>query len=561
MADARQELVELRRMAELEARAGQAVPQQAQQPAAQNIGQNLPLPGVRMGAMDPVYGVGQMVPRALQQITSLGGLAENPVSRLYGKSVETMDKATKRREQAYQTQRQEQGDTGFDWGRLGGNVISPVNYAGAGAAVKAAQAPTMLGKVLGGAVLGGAYGSTAPVTGGDNFAAQKAEQVAWGAGGGAAAPIAGAALGRVFNPQTDDAIKGMLKEGVKLTPGEMAGGTLKRGEDILASVPGVGSLVKGAQRRSIESLNTAAINRSLAPLGKQLPKNIDVGRDAINYAKDTLSQAYDDLLPKLTGKIDQQFADDLRNISDMVDMDYVMNDATKQKFGKILNEQVLNRVSGTGGIQGTAIKEIESFLGDLASKFQKSLDPSEAQLADALREVQDTLRQMVTRSNPQYADQLKAINTGYANFYRIQRAGAAVGAQEGVFTPAQLQNAVKALDRSKDKSQFARGNALMQDLSDPAKAVMAQSIPNSGTVDRGLAAATLFSLGGGASVSPLMAPAAVASLGYVPGGRRIAQALLTERPQAVRELGTAAAKYAPYLSAPLATPLARQQGQ
>jgi len=128
-----------------------------------------------------------------------------------------------------------------------------------------------------------------------------------------------------------------------------------------------------------------------------------------------------------------------------------------------------------------------------------------------------------------------------------------------VFNPSQLQSAVKALDRSKDKGAFARGSALMQDLSDPAKSRMAPSVPNSGTADRAMAAATLFSLGGGASVSPAAIPAAVAALGYVPGGRRIAQALLAERPKALRAVGSAAAKYAPYLSGPAAAPLANQR--
>ena len=45
---------------------------------------------------------------------------------------------------------------------------------------------------------------------------------------------------------------------------------------------------------------------------------MDVGRGAIAYAEDTLGQAYDNLLPKLTGKIDKPFADAMDSLDDAV---------------------------------------------------------------------------------------------------------------------------------------------------------------------------------------------------------------------------------------------------
>lgn len=546
----KEELLALRRLAELETR---ATPQQPQAP------KNYKGEGVVMGATDPIYGIGQVMPRVLSKVTSAGGLFPNPVSRAYDRSAQTVDRSVKAREQSYLAGRE---DDGFDWGRLTGNVISPVNLMGAGAAAKGAQAATLGGRALSGAVSGGLTSVAMPVTEEGDFATQKAKQALWGAAGGAAVPAIGAAAGRVLNPQTDDAVKGLLNEGVKLTPGEMAGGVAKTMEDKLTSVPLVGDVIKGAQKRSIESLNTAAINRALEPLGKSLPKDVKLGRDAIQFVGDELGKAYDDLLPKLTGQIDQQFSDDLDNLTQMVDADFIMDDAAKAKFKQIMDGLVRNRISKPGGITGQAIKDIESQLNNLTSTFGKSLDPSQKQMASVLSEVQDSLRGMVQRSNPQQAEKLKAINRGYANFKRVQRAASMVGTDEGVFTPSQLQNAVKAMDRSKDKAAFAKGNALMQDLTDPAKSRMASSIPDSGSAGRLMAPAALFGLGTGAvampSMSPAMIPAAAMAAGYVPGGRRLAQALLTERPQSVRAVGTAAAKYAPYLGAPLVAPLATQ---
>jgi hypothetical protein len=66
----------------------------------------------------------------------------------------------------------------------------------------------------------------------------------------------------------------------------------------------------------------------------------------------------------------------------------------------------------------------------------------------------------------------------------MQRAASYMGADDGVFSAGQLQSAVKAMDRSKDKGKFSRGDALMQDLSDAGKSVLGDKVPNSGTADR-----------------------------------------------------------------------------
>lgn len=480
--------------------------------------------GVEMGTFDPVWGVGQLVPRALEQATSLGGLAPNAVSDLYKKSYQRIDKDIQKREQEYSK------PEGFDWGRMAGNVLSPVNVVGG--------APASFGGKL---AMGAAMGATAPVQNTDNYTTEKAIQT----GFGAAVPLAGAAMGRVLNPKTAPEVKQLLKEGVKLTPAEILGGSAKRGEEALSSIPLVGNVIKGAQRRSIESLNTAAINRSLSPIGKSLPRNVKSGREAIAFAETQLSNAYDDLLPKLSGAVDNDLANDIAKISqDVASMPL----QEQQAFKSILDREIYNRLDG-GVFTGEALKKIESSLGEKASKFGKATDAYQNELADSLIALRDSVRSMVERSNPKFAGDLNKINTGWANFKRVQRASSGIGAQEGVFSPAQLQAAVKILDKSKDSGGFARGSALMQDLSDPAKAVMQQTIPNSGSVDRALATATMLGLGTGVTVNPYaVAPLAGAALGYVPAGRRVAQALLAERPQMVRSGGDIISKYAPYLS-------------
>ena len=127
--------------------------------------------------------------------------------------------------------------------------------------------------------------------------------------------------------------------------------------------------------------------------------------------------------------------------------------------------------------------------------------------------------------------ELTAINTGWANFKRLERASSSLGVEDGTFSAAQLQNAVKALDRSKDHGKFARGQAFMQDLSDPAKNVLGSRVPNSGTADRLLNLPNVVTAGVGASVSPWTLAAPALGYGaYTPPAQALLRGMVSRRP-------------------------------
>lgn len=85
--------------------------------------------GFLMGLKDPISGGAQLLPRGLEAVTSLGGLAPNPVSRFFGSEAERVNQMVQQEEAGYQAARKAQGDTGFDVSRLAGNVINPANLA------------------------------------------------------------------------------------------------------------------------------------------------------------------------------------------------------------------------------------------------------------------------------------------------------------------------------------------------------------------------------------------------------------------------------------------------
>ena len=288
----------------------------------------------------------------------------------------------------------------------------------------------------------------------------------------------------------------------------MLGGASKATEEKLSSLPVVGDAIKAAQGRAVDQLNAAVANRALKPIGQKLPAGVS-GREAVDYVETALGNSYDKLLPKLTVQADSQFSSDVGQLQAMmrngsIDPKYV------KAFDRYMATNVLNKFKGQNALTGQTVKDIESDLGQQAARLGQSQDPDARLMADALREAQSNIRDLVRRSNPQAADELKAINAGYANFKRMQKASASVATEDGAFSPAQLHNAVKAADRSKDKAAFARGDALMQGLSEPAKSVLGNKIPNSGTADRGFM-----------SLAALLDPRAAEALAGELHGRRI----------------------------------------
>lgn len=336
----------------------------------------------------------------------------------------------------------------------------------------------------------------------------------------------------VISPTISLQIQSLMKEGVTPTAGQILGGGYKRAEEALTSVPVLGDFIKSAQNRAMQDVNRVAINRALTPIGEKLPDGV-AGREAIQFVSEKLDDAYGNLLPKMTVLQDEPFK---ANISDLKNL--VQSGAIDPKavnfFNNWIDNNVVNKFQGQGAVTGQTLKQVQSDLRETISRLAASTDADQRLIGDALKEAQDQVRQLVTRSNPQFASELKAIDKGYANFKRVERASAGLGAEEGIFSPAQLQNAVKAMDRSKDKGKFAKGDALMQDLSESAKTALGNKVPDSGTPYRSLVAALAASGGAGVAGFPTIATAlsglAASPLLYSKTGQNMLANILTKRP-------------------------------
>ena len=434
------------------------------------------------GVKDPINGGAQLLTNILpKSVVDTGNQLNNWLADktgLVGKlPAGGVDQQVRDQEAAYKARL---GDNGFDGYRVLGNVLSPANAA---IATKAPMAASLLGRVATGAAAGGASGLMNPVTDGD-FVDEKLKQVALGSAFGGAVPMVTGGLARMVSPKASVNPKlEMLKaEGVKPTIGQTLGGWANAVEEKAQSLPIVGDAISAARRKTWDEARGAAFNRVLEPVGKTLPKGVD-GNDAILSIRQTLNNEYEKVLPKLTTQADKSFADGVSGLKNMV-KEGALDPKYVKQFNKTLQTRVLDKFQGQNSISGETLKDTQSFISNEIKRYGASQDPDARLLGDAYKELGSQLKDLSIRSNPKYAAELKQIDTAWANFKRVQKAGSSVAAEDGLFNPAQLHNAVKAADRSKDKARFSEGGALMQDLSGAAKSILGNKVNDSGTAGR-----------------------------------------------------------------------------
>jgi hypothetical protein len=342
-----------------------------------------------------------------------------------------------------------------------------------------------------------------------------------------------AALGglqKIISPALSPAVQKLMAAKIPLTPGQTLGGVAKDFEDKFTSLPVVGHMIKSAQADSVQGFNRAVLDNSLKPIGQQLPSNVPVGREGVDFVHKAIQDSYDSTLSNMTGVLDHQFASDINAIGTNA-IGLGAKQDTLDRFNNVLKAQILDRVQ-SGTLTGDALKDAQQNLGKIAREKLSSGDADEQALGHLVTEAQSAFNDMLERSNPIQAQTLKDTNAAFAQYARIRRAASSVGSKDGVFTAPQYANAVKAMDKTAGKNAYARGKALNQDLSDAANQVLPSSVPDSGTTGRALATSLPLLLSGGSTVAPTMAiPAALGAALYTkPGQVAMRAALSGSRP-------------------------------
>ena len=485
--------------------------------------------GFAMGFADPFVGTAQLVSRGLQNITSGGGNSINPVGQFFSEEVKRIDDKARAEEKAYQEQRQAQGDSGFDFARLTGNVINPVSIFPAARAAQVAKAVGL--PVLGQSVVAGATGGAMqPVVGNDDFASQKIEQTALGAVFGPLGERLISGAGRVLNPLVSKAEKTMRDLGIIPTTGQTLGGKFNTLEEFAQNLPLIGANIENARQRVLFNFNKSIINKALKKVDDELPADV-IGRDAISYASDKVSKLYDDVLSKMSFDLNPST---YRNIVNSITNAKNISPAQKQEIATTINDTVFSRFAGQK-IDGTTYKGIESDLRKKASNYSTSALASEREIGDSLSNVLGVIKKELYSQNKNQTSQLRRVDSAFGDLSVINVAAANSDAVSGVFTPRQFSTAVRQQDQTLRKTMFAKGRARSQEISDAAVEVLGETAKS--TLEGRIAASALggFGLFTKPQIAvPLMfgVPAA-----YSSSGQRMIDALLRSRPDMSKEFG------------------------
>ena len=194
-------------------------------------------------------------------------------------------------------------------------------------------------------------------------------------------------------------------------------------------------------------------------------------------------------------------------------------------------------------------KELDSKLGQEASRLSGSTDAYQKNTGDAIKQLNSIITDNAKRANPEAAQMLNDADLAWAKLVRVEgatKAAAGNKVNNGIFTPSQLLSAVRGADDSVRGRSTARGDALMQDWAQSGIKVLGDKVQNSGTFDRGINGAALAGL---ATNPHLIAPAAIATgltaALYNPSITKGINYLSTARPQAAKSLAQGLRKFIP----------------
>jgi len=480
--------------------------------------------------------------------------------------IKASDEHIKQLEKDYQLARKLSGETGFDWDRLGGNLLNPVTLATT-AASGGLGTFLNLGKLGTSALIGGTTAAVEPVTEGD-FATEKAKQVAIGTIAGPLGEKVVSGVGRVLKPAVGKAEELLRKSDIIPTLGQTLGGKYKSFEQFLENLPFAGN-VRTAQDEATKQFNKAIYNRALSKIDQKLPDN-KMGFEAFDSTNKIISDAYDEVLKKVNFSLDVKT---MANINQTIkkgtllpDQETKVNQAVNaiiyKHFPNVrsalaestqpitevrdsLTNIIKNKPKEYGNVletvDGATYKGIESDFQKEINTYLTSTTADDRKIGVALKEVLNTIKSNLNKQNPTENSSLRKIDSAYRDLFSINKAIQSTGDTNGIFTPKNYRNAVKRT--ATGSKTYASGKALNQDIALAGEEVLTAP---AGSMAEGRQTGILASL-----FSPLVAiPSGIAAATiYSPTGQKVTNALLRQRPEIVKNFGALLQEYSPYLGA------------
>jgi hypothetical protein len=406
---------------------------------------------------------------------------------------------------------------------IGQTIGSGLGMLPAARGLRALGAGAKLANVGAATAYGGLYGG---LTGESDTVSNVATGATGGLIGGIIGEKAAGAVSRVLSPQIDNAVRLLADKNVPLTLGQMLGGVAKDFEDKLQSVPLAGFAISQGRERSLDGAQRAIVDEALAPIGKQLPKDVDVGVDAMKYLQTSFNEAYDDVRGRMSARLDRQLRDGLTNVVSSAKAGGELTDAQAEQLNRIVQRQIISRFrKNEGQLDGELYKKTSSDIKRLARENYGT------PLGFRLNDVRALLDESAARfSRPEDVARLADIDSGYAKSVIIENAAKMRAGQAGTFSPSQLESAVQRGDLSARNKAFLRGEAQLQETAGAMRQVLPTTVGDSGTAGREAV------IGGNIGLlSKIASP--VFAAGATEPGQAVSRWLLLNRPDLARQLG------------------------
>jgi len=368
---------------------------------------------------------------------------------------------------------------------------------------------------------------------------------------GIATPAASVA-GAFISPELQPGARELLNKDVPLTPGQMLGGNFQRLENVGESVPFVGRDIAQARTRSIEGFNRAAANDALEPIAQTLPEGVGPGYEARNYVRKAIGDVYDAAIRNTRLTATPQMSQDIATAQTNAVQQHLLPQAHQDQLRRVIEAQINGKLQASGGtLDGEAVKGIDSELNRIATGYRSDPSFDNRNLGNAIEDVRQTFKNHVAQQNPLPGQAMAAADNAWAHYTRLRQAGSSTAVQgtEGIFTPTQLQMAVKSGDQTVGKRAMSEGDALYQDLAQAGKTVLPNKVPDSGTPERIetlVAAETLLgALGHPGAAIATGAPIVAAKMAYQPWAQNIARALIAGAPETRGAIADTTRAYGP----------------
>lgn len=334
------------------------------------------------------------------------------------------------------------------------------------------------------------------------------------------------ALGSTLTGVTDPFVQYLARRGVRMTPGQMAGGNLKALEDRWTGNAGLGAKISDKRRKGLEDFVRAAFTEGYAP-ANYTPQAI--GAAGAEAGSNAVSNFYNQVLDPVTVQADQPFMAGLSAIKQRGaripgELAGEVDNTLKTRVGPFIDPQ-------TGQISGrnmqAMLQGVRGDMGDFAGKPRYDLYRKEG------RAIQDEIRGLVERQSPGTVAGLDAANTAWRNSSILDDAIIAARNNDEIFTPAQLGNAVIANTKKYGgKRQAASQSRPFYELQRAGQNVLPSKVPDSGTAGRVREGSI------GAKVAGMVADAARAPL-YNDSLGELLRTVMLNRPDAMVRAGTA----------------------